>query len=177
MRCSVFALGLALLAGGAQAQELMSLDEMDAVRGGILTPWGQEIGFGAVVRTYVDGDLALQSQLTWTKDGPVQTYEAGAPTQNLAAAAAAFGLQIDADAQGVLSPGENGATVVLHNLTDGRIAGLILNNADNRDIRQSTEVSLNIPNLAAMQKDLAGQAINAQLQSALGQALRDSITR
>lgn len=175
----MLALAASLMAAvGAHAQELMSQDDMEAVRGGIMTPWGQEIGFGAVVRTYVDGELALQSQLTWTQDGPVQAHQAGAPTPNLADAAKAFGLTLDPTAQGLLSPGQSGgATVVLHNLTEGRIAGLILNTADNRDIRQSTEVSLNIPDLAAVQQTLASQAMNAQLQSALGQALRDSITR
>lgn len=172
---SAGALAFALCAGAAQAQEALSLEEMENTRGGLMTPWGQDIGFGAVVRTYVDGQLALQSQLTWTPDGAVRNYDVGAPTQDLAAAAAAFGLKVDPSAQGLLAPGDNGATVVLHDIGSDRIAGLILNNADNRTVRQSTEVTLNIPGLEAAQRDMAASAMDSQLQSALGQALAGSL--
>jgi hypothetical protein len=172
------ALALALLAAAAaQAQERLTLEEMEATRGGLMTPWGQEIGFGAVVRTYVDGELALQSQLTWTPEGAQRTYEVGAPTADLATAAAAFGLKVDPGAEGLLAPGDHGATVVLHDLGAERIAGLILNNADNRTVRQSTDVTLNIPGLEAAQRDMAASAMDSTLQNALGQALTGAIGR
>lgn len=50
------------------------LDEavLDSERGGLLTPFG-EISFGAVMRTIIDGRVALETQLIWTPEGPVQT--------------------------------------------------------------------------------------------------------
>lgn len=174
---SAAALAVALCAGAAHAQEVLSLEEMEDTRGGLMTPWGQDISFGAVVKTYVDGQLALQSQLTWTPEGAVRTYEAGALTPDLASAAAAFGLKVDPNSQGLLAPGENGATVVLHDLGADRVAGMILNNADNRTVRQSTEVTLNIPGLEAAQRYMASSAMDSRLQSALGQALAGAVGR
>lgn len=50
----------------------MSPTELAAERGGLMTPFG-EINFGAVLRTIVDGKVALETQLIWTPNGPVQT--------------------------------------------------------------------------------------------------------
>lgn len=169
--------GLALFAGAAQAQETMSADELDGARGGLMTPWGVEIGFGAVVRTYVDGALALESQLTWTPEGASRTYQTGAPTADLATVAAANGLKLSTGTEGLLIPGQAGATVVLHDVAGGRLAGLVLNTADNRDIRQATEITLNVPQFEALQQGFAAQAMTSRLSAAVGQALRDAPSR
>lgn len=155
----------------------MSLDELESSRGGLMTPWGLEIGFGAVVRTFVDGTLTLESQLTWTPDGPVRTYVTGQPTPDLAAAAAAQGLHVAPGSEGLLIAGAGGATVVLHELGDRRVAGFVLNNADNRNIRQDTEITLNLPELQTLQQVFNTQALSARLQDSLNQALRDAVAR
>ena len=69
--------------------EVLSLEQLDETRGGLQLPRGAEFGFGAVMSTFVDGSLALQTRLTWTALGPVESVEVGMLTPDLAAAAAA----------------------------------------------------------------------------------------
>lgn len=181
------ALSLALVWPGAPAHatsdfagsQALSLDELDEVRGGFLTPTGLEIGFGAVVSTFVDGSLALQTRLTWTDTGPVEVLEFGALTPDLAAAAAARGIVLDGGAElaGLLIAGDGGATAVVQSLTGDHVAHLVLNNANNRDIRQMTEVTLNLPQFGTMQSDIAFQAMSLRLHDAVGAALAAAAIR
>jgi hypothetical protein len=67
--------------------------------------------------------------------------------------------------------------VVLHDLGDRRVAGLVLNNANNRNIRQDTEITLDMPELQAMQQEFNIQALSARLQDSVSQALRDAAAR
>jgi hypothetical protein len=185
----VFAGALALaspvvaVAGGDDYShaQVLSDAEQGAVRGGLQTPNGLEIGFGAVVRTYVDGSLALQTRLTWTEMGPVETLEVGMLTPDLASAAARGGLVFQGvgaeQLRGLLVPGDGGATAIAHSLTNEHIAHLVVNNANNREILQSTEVTLSIPELAQLQQDIAFQTFAMNLQAAVGAALRDAAAR
>lgn len=178
---SIAALVAACLGGAASAQPVglegapaMSREELSETRGAVLLPNGFELGFGALVSTFVDGELALQTQLTWTEQGPQTELLAGAYTPDLGGAAAQKGLTVGGQFQGLLSPGADGATVIVHDLTDGRIGNLVLNNASGRDIRQSAEITLNVPQLDVMQRQIAQQSQLRQLQNSLGFALRDA---
>lgn len=179
-------IALATTAPGAPAQaledftgaEVLSLEQLDDVRGGLQLPSGAEFGFGAVMSTFVDGSLALQTRLTWTPAGPIEVIEAGAFTPDLAAAAAAAGITFEGGptVQGVVIGGDGGATAVLHSVSNDRFTNLVINNANNRDIRQSTDITLDIPGFAQMQKDISAQTSNLRLQDAVGRALRDAAT-
>lgn len=156
----------------AAAQEGPPLDTVELERevGGFQTPTGLEIGFGAEVRTYVDGKLALQTRLTWTDTGAVQTTTA-ADGGDVSGAAGA-GINIGgAPGTGLFVPGDNGGTVVLHGLDSNHISGLVFNTADNREIRQEVNVALNVPNLTQFQKDVAGQKFDLRLHDAVARAL------
>jgi len=59
-----------------EALRALGEEELDAERGGLMTPFG-EISFGAVMRTIVEGRVALQTQLIWTPNGPVQSVLSG----------------------------------------------------------------------------------------------------
>ena len=148
--------------------------DLDSERGGFLTPLGLDIGFGAVVRTTVDGVLALESRLTWDTKGGAQepVVTAGQPTapDDLLAAAAAGGIQLDPDAKGwngVVLPGSNGATAVLQQLNSNGISNLTINTADNRVIEQTTDINLNIPGLEAFQAQAGLSRMVGDLQQAL----------
>jgi hypothetical protein len=158
--------------------QLLSIDEQGEVRGGLQILGGFDVGFGAVVRTYVDGSLALQTRLTWTETGPVEALEVGTLTPNLAAAAATGGLVFQGGGseqlQGLLLPGDGGVTAIAHSLTSANITQLVINNANNRDIRQATEITLKIPEMAALQQDIGFQAFSMNLQAAVGAALLDA---
>lgn len=177
------ALALAAIWSGAPVQaaddftagQVMDRGELEEVRGGILTPTGLEIGFGAVVRTFVDGSLVLQTRLTWSDTGPVETIEYGSPLPDISAAAAAGGVKIEGPAlPGLVINGDGGVTAIAHSIGADHIGNLVINNANNRDIRQSTDITLQIPALAQMQADVAMQALDLRLQDAMRVALRDA---
>lgn len=158
------ALVVAMTASTAAAESVALSDtELDGIRGGIRTPLGLDIGFGANMRTYVDGQLVLETQLTWTDQGPL--------TQNVS------GGGVPGPQPGSFSltlPGATGgATQIQHDLSDRLIASVILNTASGRTIRQDTNVTLVLPQLADLQRQMATQRTVALLQGAVGLVLRD----
>lgn len=56
---------------GEAGPQALSDDELSGLRGGFTTPTGLNFGFGAIIRSYIDDKLALQTQLTWTPTGAV----------------------------------------------------------------------------------------------------------
>ena len=158
------------------APAALSETELERTRGGFATPLGFDIGFGAEVSTYVDGKLALQTRLTWTSQGAVRTVEAGDLTPDLVARAAAKGLNLQpSQGAGVLVDGPGGgATAVLQDLDAKHIAGLVINNASNRDIRQETAINLQLPDFKSLQDSIQATQAQLRLQSALGLAMRDA---
>lgn len=133
--------------------------QLGEARGGVLTPFGYEIGFGATVRTYVDGSLALETRLTWTEGGVVVEGDpaVGGPTQAMFLPAAL-----------------GGGTEIRHDLSADRIASVIINTANDRTLRQQTDVVLVVPQLADLQaRALAGRTAEG-LQQAVGLALSDA---
>ncbi len=148
----------------------MSDTDLDDQRGGMSTPSGVQFFFGAVVSTYIDGQLALQTQLTWTDQGVVQTSQ-GNMASDLAAQAAAGGIHLSANASGAYVPGTNGGTVVLNSVDPGQIANAVLNTADNRNITQNTAITLTIPNLAQYQADAAAVQNAMKIQDSIDRAV------
>ena len=173
MQTVPFFLFLLVCAGmPAAAQTVKPLDDaaLASETGGFSTPGGLQFNFGAMVSTYVDGRLALQSQLTWTAQGPVTTSTATASDDAIAAARAA-GIQIGGTPAGAFIPGINGGTFVLHDLDGQHLDDVVVNTADNRDIRQETSIYLNIPDLPQYQAASAAQQAQMQLQDSVDSAL------
>lgn len=178
MLCAALALA-AVYPAGAHAEDFtagpaLGAEELGDIRGGFQTPDGLEIGIGAVVRTFVDGSLALQTRLTWSETGPVETVEYGMILPDITAAAAAGGIKLDGPGlEGVVISGDGGVTAIAHEINSRQISNLVINNANNRDIRQTTEVTLEIPGLVQMQQDVAMQTLGLRLQDALRVALSE----
>lgn len=126
-------------------------------RGGIQTTLGLEIGFGASVKTYVDGSLALETTLTWTPEG-VQTQRVFESAQ--VAALRGSGAAPAADQPVSVAAG----TQVIHDLSRDRIASVVLNTANDRVIRQETDLSLHLPQLPDIQHQLALERLGQGLQ-------------
>ncbi|AYG94329.1 hypothetical protein D8I30_03365 [Brevundimonas naejangsanensis] len=150
--------------------QAMTDDDLAEARGGFMTAGGFTFGFGAVVRSYVNGQLALKTQLTWTPAGPVtqQTQHSVPGVQDLASAMqglAAGGIDLSGlqNAGGVAVIDSDGATAILHNITTSQLQNLIINNADNRNIRQEMELNLFLPDLAAIQADSRMQNYGSQI--------------
>lgn len=151
--------------------------ELADLRGGFLIAGGIQLDFGAVVRTYVDGQLALESRLQWTDQGAVTTQNLGsAPgTVDLAGAmdqALKAGLDIEAlsSGQGVLLADGSGATALIQNIGRDGIQNVIVNNADGRNLRQEVEINLALPQLDSLQAGSMRDRLTTQMSNDLAAA-------
>lgn len=142
----------------------LSDEELGNERGGIETPFGFAIGFGASVRTFVNGDLALETTLTWTPTGPRTTSMSNTDLGQVAAGAGAM-------AQMLIPGGVSGATQVLHDIDGSHIVSLVLNSANGRTIRQDTDITLSIPQLASLQQSLSAERLALTMTGAVGMSL------
>lgn len=188
---TVLALAVAGQSSGVLAQSTrtepsrapLSAGELDDHRGGFVTAGGITLGFGAVVRTYVDGRLALESRLTWTERGAVTERRLGdhpgvVDLQSALDTALAQGLDLRgvADGQGVLLSDADGATALIQSLNGG-VRNLIVNNADGRDLRQEVELTLTLPDLTVMQRDFSVERLGSQLNADIQAGLLPSLGR
>jgi hypothetical protein len=153
------------------APPMLTDEELDGQRGGLQTPLGFDVGFGATVKTFVDGTLALETRLSWTETGP-QMEQVANQLGSITGAPVRLGALND----GALTSLAGGVTTVIHDLTMDRIASLILNTADNRTIRQETDITLVLPQLADLQQRVAADRLSSTLSTNLGLALRDAAT-
>lgn len=144
-------LALAMSPRPARAMEGLTAAEMGQQRGGFLVAGNVVFDFGAVVRTFENGALTLQTTLTWTPQGPQVVRFVGAGV--MAAGP-------DAPAGAFITPG--GATLV-QNVTQGQILSLVLTPASNLDLRQETSVTVTLPGFGPVQADMLRQLSGLRL--------------
>lgn len=125
----------------------MTEEELARARGGFEIA-GLIISLGADLRTYLNGELALQTLLTWG-DGGVesQQFVSAALTQATAdqLRAGMFsegGLRLQLGDQQVFFANQ-GQTALIHNV-DGGIQNMLLNTASNTAVRQEVDLTLNL---------------------------------
>lgn len=163
--CALLA-GAPCQAGEAFAAPVLAVAELDDQRGGFLVIDGLQVGFGAVMRTFVDGQLSLETRLTIDATGRnvVQTGGSAAPLD--AAALAALneaGLDLRGLASGQVQLVGDGGTAVAHDFDAGRIASFVANAANDRSIRQETAVTVELPNHGATQAEALAGVIGLRL--------------
>ena len=165
--------------GGASAQQAvgggaaLSDQELAAERGGLRLPTGMEVGFGASVRTFVDGALVLETKLVWTDLGATQTQSAP-PLASQGQGGQVTLSEGAAQLPGVALAGDGGSTVVLHELSAARISNIVVNTASNRDIRQEVQIDLAIPDLSQFQQSAIQERANMRMMESVGAALGDA---
>lgn len=148
---------LCALAAGALAAPVRSLADIEAVddaelaeqRGGVLVAGSLAFQFGAVLSTYEDGALSLQTQVTWTPNGPVvqQFVAPGVTPVADPGLSALAGL-----GEAFQTPG---GAVVLHDLAGGQFLNLLLNTQSNHDVRQDLAITLVLPGFGATQEQMS----------------------
>lgn len=136
--------------------EVVADEELQDMRGGFIVAGGYQIDFGAIVRTFVDGELALETLLSWSEAGAVieRSYgQVGQPLNELANDAQSQ-LNLPGLSTGgsgiVLSDGQ-GATALIHRVIDGAFQNFVINDASGRDIRQEIELTITLPGFEASQ--------------------------
>lgn len=143
----------------------LAAEELDRNRGGFIVVDGMTIGFGAVVRTFVDGELALQTTLTLGPNGAEVTRTLGTAAamtdpSEIARVMSSFGLNVRPD-QVFVSP--DGATAAVHRVDAAQLANLLLNTGDGRTVRQEMDITVALPGFEAQQAGIRAATTAARL--------------
>jgi hypothetical protein len=133
--------------------EPLADEELGNLRGGFFTAGGYTFDFGAIVRTTVDGQPALEQRLTWSSNGATVEDVSGKPASQLPGIGG-IGLDLS-DA--------TGTTLVGHRLVDGQIQGFIVNSGSNRDIGQDIQINLTLPGFDMVQKDMLASRLGIHI--------------
>lgn len=156
--------------GWGQEVEVMSADDLEAHRGGF-SIGNLNFNFGATVTTFVNGVPALVTNLTWTELGAFVDRTAGQVGRNISDMTPeqlnAMGLNGLSGLGGVVIEDEAGVTALVHNVTDGSLQNIIINNANGRDLAQQIDVTLTLPGFEMIQNELATEIFGMHLNDDL----------
>jgi hypothetical protein len=156
-------------ASGLDGLRPVSDSELSSMRGGFFEANGAEFDFAASVRTLVNGELALQSTVSWTPDGVAtqSTYGAipNAVPVNATELARIMGGDPNAASSGLSITSATGKTNLIANITGGQVQNVLMNTADHQTIAQNTSVMLTIYNFAAWQQQIAQHQVLSHLSS------------
>ena len=124
--------------------------ELDEVRGGYLVADGIQFNFGALMSTMVNGQVALQTQVTFTASGPqvAQTVGPNAVQGATVTNGTITGLNLQGFSPQNITLLNNGATALIQRVTNGSVQNIVINAASNQNIQQTTQLQLQLPNLA-----------------------------
>jgi hypothetical protein len=162
----------------AETAEVVSDEELAEMRGGFV--WqGVQIGLGAEIRTFLNGELVLQTNISWTAMG-AQTVQ-----QVSGALTAADAAQLQA---GILTSGgismrvgqesvflaNQGQTAIFHR-TDGSFQNVLVNRASNIDARQEIDAVLSLDNFGGFQQDLINTRLGINVGDIVSQATIGSL--
>ena len=145
----------------------VSDDELSDMRGGYLVADGIKLDFAATIKTFVDGQLGLQTNLVWTPTGAVTTQTLGDNVATVSADVAnamisAAGLR-GTQVAGSGGATQNGATTLVQQVTANSLANMVFTTASNQNILQTIDVNLTLPGFAANQADMARGLLGMRL--------------
>ncbi len=148
-------------------------------RGGFLVADGIAFNFAAKMQTFIDGQLALETTMTWTPTGKqveqtaygdlvltqMSNIQSMLSESNSALLSTGTGLYV----------GGNGQTVLIQQAVNGGLQNVLLNTADGQTIRQDLALNITLPDaanfaattgqgqlVAALNRDITQAAITAQ---------------
>lgn len=166
--------------------EVIGANELGKMRGG-LRVGGLDIDVGAVVRTIIDGNLALESHISLHNANQIaaairadSSSVANAPPRSEAvsvgevttpantavgngAGAAPASIQAPNVVSSVVLNDAKGLTQVIHDVTRNRIVTAIVNEANLRDIRHRIDIDVTVSNFRAFQRAAANQRVSRSM--------------
>jgi hypothetical protein len=162
---------------GAPAQELG--DDVLADQRGGFEIGGVDVTLGAQIETYIDGQLSLVTTVNWTHDSATTTQNVMGLLTPATAAQLQNGLlntgQINmkvGDASVFLANG--GQTAVVQNTASG-IQSLVINTANNTDIRTQVDATINLDGYSGFRDNFLTGTIAASLGQAIGAATMGAV--
>jgi len=141
-------------------------------RGGF-TWEGVEVGLGAEVRTYLNGELVLQSTISWGPGGAQSTQTVSASLtpagadQLKAGILSSGGITMHVGDQSVFLANA-GETAIMHR-TDGELQNILINRASNVTARQEIDAALDLQNFGQFQKGVTDSRLGETVGEMVGQ--------
>jgi len=156
--------------------EVMNVEELEAHRGGFVVG-GITFNFGATITTLINGVPALTTTLTWTDVGTFVEETIGAVGDNISTLTpeqrAELGIDGLENAGGVVITDAAGVTALVHNVTEGSLQNIIINNATGRDLSQEIDVTVTLPGFEQIQDALQLELLGIHVASDLSPFLAD----
>lgn len=137
-------------------------------RGGYITAGGVTFDLGAVITTWRNGALALQTVLNWSPTGVTTAHSTGGP---VGGDLLATGLPALSSSGGIAITDPNGATTVLHMTGDGQFINTLVTSESNQVFAQDIAVTITLPGFDAVQTSLLSDRMGIRLNNELGDLL------
>ena len=143
-------------------------------RGGFLVADGIAFNFAAKMQTFIDGQLALETTMTWTPAGKqieqtaygdlvltqVSNIQSMLSEANRSMLSSGAGLYVGGDGQ----------TVLLQQAVNGGLQNVLLNTADGQTIRQDLALNITLPDAANFAATMSQSQLVAALNREITQA-------
>ena len=161
------------------SRQTLSDEELAEQRGGF-TFQGMQIAFGADIRTYLDGELALHTTVSWTDAGAHTTQTVfgslnqASADQLRAGILTSGGMTMRVGEASVFLANE-GRTALIHR-TDNGLQNILVNTANNVNATQLVDATLDITGYEAFAADMSAARLGFDLGALVGAAGSDALS-